>query len=68
MEEKTVKIPNISCPHCIRTRQNELKSIPGVVSVDAYLDSKKLTVQWKSPATWETIMQVLEDIGYPPGR
>ena len=68
MEEKTVNIPNISCPHCIRTIQNELKAIPGVISVDAYMDSKKLTVQWKSPATWEKVMQVLEDIGYPPGR
>ncbi len=66
MEEKTVRIPNISCQHCIRTIQRELMELPGVKAVNGTPDSKNLTVQWNPPATWDAIVDTLEEIGYPP--
>lgn len=66
MEEKTVTIPNISCGHCIMIIKNELGDIEGVESVEGNSATKNVTINWQSPANWETIVQTLEEIGYPP--
>ena len=65
MEEKTVHIPAISCGHCVMTIKRELGELDGVVSVNGDPGSKKITVQWKTPLTWDTISRTLEEIGYP---
>ena len=43
MENKTVKVPNISCHHCVMTIERELKELEGVVSVNANAETKE---QW----------------------
>lgn len=66
MESKTFTVPNISCGHCTHTIEMEVSDIPGVSSVKAVQDSKQVTVEWDSPATWEKIKATLQEINYPP--
>jgi copper chaperone CopZ len=65
MESKTFTVPNISCGHCTHTVEMELGDLTGVQSVTADLDSKQVSVQWDSPATWEQIEALLAEINYP---
>jgi len=65
MEEKTVKVPNISCGHCVATIKRELSDINGVESVEGDAQSKRITVRWRGPADWSEISETLDEIGYP---
>ena len=65
MPVKTVKIPNISCGHCVMTVKNEAGEIPGVSQVEGDADAKQVTFTWDEPATWEQIAAAIKDAGYP---
>jgi copper chaperone CopZ len=64
--ERTIKIPNMSCNHCVHTIESELRDIDGVVAATADLDTKTVHVNWNPPVDWETIQALLEEINYPP--
>jgi len=66
MSEKTFTVPNISCGHCVHSIKMEVGEIAGVEQVEADQESKRVTVVWDEPATWEKIQQTLEEINYPP--
>jgi len=66
MQTVTYSIPNISCNHCVHTIKTEISDMPGVKSVEAWADSKKVTITFESPATEEKIIAVLTEINYPP--
>lgn len=66
MEERTFKVPNISCGHCTGTIVRELGELAGVRSVKADVESKQVMVSWDEPATWESILALLEEIEFPP--
>jgi copper chaperone CopZ len=67
MQSKTVKVPNISCGHCVHTIQMEVGELEGVNSVMAAEDTKTVTVEWaEPPQTWENIKALLTEINYPP--
>jgi len=66
MPTKTFTVPNINCGHCTRTIERELNDLNGVTNVKAEVDSKKVTVEWEEPLTWNDIRELLEDIDYPP--
>ena len=66
MPSKTVKIPNISCSHCIHTIKNELGDLEGVTQVEASVDSKMVTIKWNEPLIWDHIKAQLAEINYPP--
>lgn len=68
MTSKTVVVPNISCGHCTHTIESELADVAGVQSVKADEESKKVTVDFEAPATWEKIVATLEEINYPPAN
>ena len=68
MEEKTVLIPDISCGHCIMTIKNELREIDGVENIVGDLSTKKVTIHWQSPASWDGIKRKLDEIGYSPNE
>ena len=65
MPQKNLKIPNISCEHCVRTITNELTEIDGVASVSGSADKKEVTVDWDDPATLDQIQEKLKEINYP---
>ncbi len=66
MSEKTFTVPNISCGHCVHSIKMEVGDIAGVQRVDADQESKRVTVVWEKPATWEQIRDTLVEINYPP--
>lgn len=67
METKTVKVPGISCGHCVATIQREVAELPGVASVKAEQESRRVTVSWDPDATdWVVIEDTLNEINYPP--
>ncbi len=66
MPTKIVKVPNISCGHCVDTIERELSELKGVISVNAELPTQSVSVTWNEPQTWESIKAVMEEINYPP--
>jgi copper chaperone CopZ len=66
MKTVTLKIPSITCSHCIHTITTELMSITGVKKVTGDENTKEVTVEFDSPATIEIIRDVLTEINYEP--
>lgn len=66
MERKTFQVPNIGCDGCVRTIKSEVGQISGVKMVDGVVDSKTVTVEWDTPATWQQIESTLKEIDYAP--
>ena len=66
MERKTFQVPNIGCDGCVRTIQNEVSQIAGVKTVNGVVDTKTVTVEWDTPATWQQIAKTLTEIDYAP--
>ena len=65
METKELKVPNISCGHCVMTIKNELSEIQGVRSVQGDENAKQITVDYDAPADLEQIREKLKEINYP---
>jgi len=65
MEKVTYEIPAIHCMHCVHTIKMELGELPGVKSVEGDASSKKMTIQFESPANEAGIQKMLEEINYP---
>lgn len=69
METKTVKVPGISCGHCVATIEREVGELAGVGSVKAEQSSRKVTISWDPDTTdWVVIEDTLTDINYPPEK
>lgn len=65
MNTLTVKVPAISCGHCVHTIKTELGDLAGVKLVEASQESKLVTVQYEPPASPEKIEALLAEIDYP---
>lgn len=66
MEQKTFTVPNIGCDGCVRTIVNELSQKPGIIRVAGDVDTKRVSVEWEAPMTWDTIVETLENVDYAP--
>ena len=66
MSSKTFTVPSINCGHCTHTIEMELEELAGVTSVKADETTKKVTVEWEAPASWESINALLHEINFPP--
>ena len=66
MEQKTFTVPNICCNGCVSTIKNEVSALKGVKRVEGAVDTRFVTVEWTTPATWEQIKSKLEEIEYAP--
>jgi copper chaperone CopZ len=66
MTQITYSVPRIHCGHCVHTIQTELAEIPGVQRVVAEESSRKVVVEFDSPATSPLIEAKLAEINYPP--
>jgi len=65
MQTKIVTVPNISCGHCVKTIENEVGELEGIVSVKAEEATKKVTIAWAESQSWAEIAALLDEIGYP---
>ncbi len=67
MTSKTVKVPAITCGHCVTTIEREVGELEGIVSVKAEAETKMVTIEWNEPpASWDAVRSLLEEINYPP--
>ena len=65
MNQETLRIPNISCGHCVSAIEAELTELDGVTGVKADAGTKTVTVQWDVPASINDIRAALTEINYP---
>jgi copper chaperone len=65
LEKNTLKVPNISCGHCVNAIKNELAEMRGIKSVEGNPENKTITIEWETPATLESIKEKLKEINYP---
>ena len=65
MSTVTYNIPSIHCMHCTHTIEMELGELPGVQSVKADLESKRVTVTFDAPADDDKLRALLTEIEYP---
>lgn len=68
MATKTFRVPNINCNHCVMTIKRELGDLEGVVNVTGDVETRTVTVEWDSPATWDSIKSLLTEINYAPAE
>ena len=69
MDSKTVKVPNISCGHCVMTIEREVGELEGVSTVKAEQVSRDVTISWDPQATtWEAIEDLMKEINYAPAE
>jgi copper chaperone len=59
-------IPAISCKHCTHTIETEVGELPGVRSVKAEIETKKVVITFDAPASEESIKALLGEINFPP--
>ena len=63
--KKTFSIPNISCGHCVNAIKSEIGELAGVTQVEGDPASKRVEIEWDSPATEDQILDTLKEINYP---
>lgn len=64
MTEKTYKVPDVSCEHCVAAVNKELRQIEGVHDVIVDLNDKTVTVRMDDSVTDEQIIEGLDEAGY----
>jgi copper chaperone len=65
MTTVTYTVPAISCGHCTHTIETEVGDLPGVQSVKAEIDTKKVVIMFDTPASEASIKALLAEINYP---
>ena len=68
MERKVFTVNEISCGHCTGAIEEEVGEIAGVNKVEADIDSKRVMVEFDTPASWDQIKAKLIEIEYPPSE
>lgn len=69
MSDKTVDVPGISCGHCVMTIEREVGELPGVRSVKAEQETRRVTISWDPETTdWVVIEETMKEINFPPAE
>jgi copper chaperone len=64
MVERTYRVPDVSCQHCVAAITNELTAIPGIERVVVDLDTKVVTVAHDESVQEQQILDGIEEAGY----
>jgi len=66
MATSILNVPDISCGHCQATIQGAPGAIPGIVSVNVDIQTKKVTVQYDAAVVGlDRMKEVLAEEDYP---
>ena len=66
VEHATVTAPDISCGHCVATVKSTLGALPGVASVEADPDTKRVDIEFDpGQVSLAQIEASLDEAGYP---
>jgi copper chaperone CopZ len=66
-QRRSFRVPNMCCTTCAALIRQGLTSLPGVWSVQIAVPTRRVTVRWQAPTTWQDIERQLDITGYPPG-
>ncbi len=66
--EIILKVPDMSCGHCVAAIEGAVQPLAGVTAVTADLDSKTVKVQCEPAVTYEAVAAVIEDQGFTVER
>jgi copper ion binding protein len=64
MIEKTYRVPDISCEHCVASINRALGQIEGVGEILVDLEAKTVTVKMDAPVSDERIVEGLYEAGF----
>lgn len=64
MVERTYRVPDVSCQHCVAAITNELTAIPGVERVNVDVQTKLVTVIASDSVAEGQILAGIEEAGY----
>lgn len=64
MTEKTYRVPDVHCDHCVAAINRELGAIEGVEDVKVDLDEKLVSVRVDENVTDEQIVAGLDEAGF----
>jgi copper chaperone len=63
--EITLRVPDVSCEHCVKTVNGALGALPGVNDVNVDLTSKTVSLRFEpAQVSLERIEETLDDAGY----
>ncbi|HQF10406.1 MAG TPA: copper ion binding protein [Spirochaetota bacterium] len=63
--KQIVTAPGMSCMHCKMTIEKAVKGLPGIASVNADPDTKKVEINFdEKTVTLEAIRRAIEEAGY----
>jgi len=66
MKTVVLKVKNMKCMGCVSTVQSSLSKLVGVEKVEAYLDTKSVTVSYNgNPNVLEEVYKTLDSVGFP---
>jgi copper ion binding protein len=66
VEHVTVTAPDISCGHCVASVKDAVGALPGVASVEADADTKRVEIDFDSGrVSLAQIEAALDEAGYP---
>ena len=69
MEHVTVTAPDISCGHCVASVKVAVGALPGVASVEADADSKRVEIDFDpGRVSLAQIEAALDEAGYPVAK
>lgn len=64
--QKTFSIPTISCAHCLKTIERELKFVAGVRYVQGSIETRAVLVEYSDEEALAKARAVLAEAGYAP--
>jgi copper chaperone len=64
MVERTYRVPDVSCQHCVSAITSELSKIDGVSAVHVDIEQKVVTVQADESVSDEQLREGIDEAGY----
>lgn len=66
MEELNLKVPDMSCGHCVGAIQRAMEIVDGVTAVEASLDTKIVKIKSDRVLNLEEVLASVAGAGYTP--
>jgi len=66
--QKTLIIPSISCAHCLKTIERELKAVAGVQYLQGSIETRAVLVDYADEQALARARAVLTEAGYAPSN
>lgn len=66
MNETVLKVPDMSCGHCVATVENALEQVPGVERVEVSLETKIVRVSHFGSMDPYALSEAIQSVGFTP--